>query len=112
MKNIFLEQGFVNGLNAVAYRVKFANKVKFDIKIGEKYSYTDLETQQIIDLKLNIGYLMVIDSNMLQIININKSSYYGDISEYTPEEQLLFETFKKMDITLSSNEFLFMYIIV
>ena len=110
MKNIFLEQDFVSGYNAVAYLVKFADKVNFNINIGEPYVYTSPFTQESITAPLNIGYLMVIDNNLLQLIDITKNSRYGDNTEYTPEEQLTMNILNKMDITLSSNELIFIYV--
>ena len=110
MKTLFLEEKFVNGFNAVAYHVKFDDKPNFNLNIGEPTIYTPLFGDPEI-LSLNLGYLMVIDEHLLQLINIfSKNLRYGDNTEYTPEQQLTMNYIEEMNITLSSNELIFIYV--
>ena len=112
MKTILLEQNFINGFNAVAYRVQFADKVNFSINIGEPSILYPPPLYPPIRFPFNIGYLMIIDERQLQLIRL----FYMGLNEgefatnlYYGEESL-FNSFTQMDITLSSNELIFIYV--
>lgn len=97
MKKLIFGGNFKEGLNIVAFSVKFKNQTpNFLIRSFANNELLDPVT----------GLFAIIDNSQLRLINLDQDSRYGELTEVAPEDQV---NYPFIPYIFDSNELIFLY---